>query len=88
MVDTRIAYGAACTWWGSIHDVGKRGNLPCCPSCHNVLFEMPDEATWWKGVDAYEAKGNPGYRKMVEWSRKRCFPSRGELVAAWEKTNG
>jgi hypothetical protein len=87
MSDSRIAFGASCIWWGGIADVGKRGKLPCCPVCRNMLFEMSDETKWWRWVDAHEAKGNPGYRKMIEWSRKRCFPSRGELEAAWEKAN-
>lgn len=76
--DTRIVYGAGCTWWDSIDKVGKTEgtagfSLPCCPHCRSVLFEVPDEATWFKGVDGQEARGNPGYRAMIEWARGRCF---------------
>ena len=88
MTDTRIAYGAHCTWWGSIYDIGKRDGLPCCPCCRNMLFEMPDEATWWRGVEKYEQSGNPGYRKMIEWSRKRCFPTFTAMKDAYAALKG
>jgi hypothetical protein len=74
--DTRIVYGAACTWWDSIDKVGKTtSGLPCCPTCGSVLFEMPDEATWWSSVDRHEANGNPGYRDLITWARGKCFRS-------------
>jgi hypothetical protein len=71
----RIVYGARCTWWGSISEVGSTGTgLPVCPHCGGVLFEVPDEAGWWQGVDAYEAEGRAGYRRLIEWARGRCYP--------------
>jgi hypothetical protein len=76
MKDTRIVYGAGCTWWDSIDKVGKHPKgLPCCPHCNSMLFEMDGPDMWWSGVAAYEAKGNPGYREMIEWMRGKCFPS-------------
>jgi hypothetical protein len=84
MKDTRIAYGARCTWWDSIQNVGKHGRLPCCPQCGNVLYEMPDEATWYNGATRYEAEGHPGYRAMVEWARGKCFANYAELKAAYK----
>ena len=76
--DTRLAYGASCTWFGPIQEVGTTGphKLPCCPCCRNMLFEMPTHETWWKQVDVYEAQGHTGYRAMLQWQReqKRCYP--------------
>lgn len=90
--DTRFVYGASCTWFGSIHEVSStkkhprhhhsvKEDLPCCPVCGGMLFEMKDEKEWWEGIDLFE-KGtyplptaHPGYRKMWEWqkSMKICF---------------
>jgi hypothetical protein len=83
--DNRFCYGAVCTWFGSIHEVGstkpRSGDvgpaLPCCPLCGGVLYEMEDEAEWWSGVDAFErgeyplptAHAHPGYRAMFEWQK-------------------
>jgi hypothetical protein len=78
MTDTRIAYGANCPWWDSIDKVGSNGkgplgSLPCCPHCKGVLFEMDDEEEWFRGVDAHEKNGAPGYRAFIEWLRGKCF---------------
>jgi hypothetical protein len=81
-LDPRIAYAANCTWWDSVAKAGSRNvrdgdavlGLPCCPICGSPLFEVPDEATWWAGVEAHEAAGNIGYRGYIEWMRGRCYP--------------
>lgn len=88
-IDTRIPYGIRCTWWDNIDKVGtvqtaSGHRLPCCPHCDGMLFEMPDEATWFAGVDRYEAAGNPGYRAMIEWGRGQCFPNYAALKTAYE----
>ena len=83
--DGRFCYGANCTWFGSIHEVGstkpRSGDvghaLPCCPLCGGMLFEMQDEGEWWQGIDGFErgeyplptAHPHPGYRAMWEWQR-------------------
>lgn len=85
MSDTRIAYGARCTWWDSIQKVGERDGLPCCPHCRNVLFEMPSEQQWYSGVDLHEAAGHPGYRAMIEWARGKCFPNLSAVQEAYAK---
>lgn len=83
MSDTRFCYGATCTWFGAITEVGAVGappKLPCCPLCGGMLFELLSEAHWWKDVDRYEReRPYPHYRKMWEWQRaaKVCFPLRG-----------
>lgn len=75
--DTRIAYGARCSWWGSIHETARHSpsGLPGCPFCFGPLFECPSEKEWWKGVDHYTATKDAGYRKFIEWVRGRCIPS-------------
>lgn len=84
MKDKRFVYGARCCWFGSITEVGHTdGGLPCCPHCRSVLYEMPDETTWWDGVDRYEASGHPGYRAMVEWMRGKHFRSPIEAATAY-----
>ena len=87
--DGRFCYGANCTWFGSIHEVGSTkpdvGHaLPCCPLCGGMLYEMQDQSEWWDGIDKFErgeyplptAHPHPGYRAMWEWQRaqKKCFP--------------
>ena len=63
--DSRFCYGANCTWFGSIHEVGSAPtniskrfsdghSLPCCPLCGGMLFEMQDEGEWWAGIDGFE----------------------------------
>lgn len=88
--DARLAYGAICTWFGSIHQTKPTsGGLPGCPFCGGVLFEMNDEGEWWSSVDQYEReKPHPGYRAMWEWQRtqKQCFSLRNgvdDLVSAY-----
>lgn len=93
--DTRVAYGATCTWWGLIDETAthpplviKGGpNLPrlrCCPLCEGGLFEIESEEIWWSEVDAHESAGNPGHRTYVEWRRGRCFPGNEAAEAAYE----
>lgn len=84
MSDSRYVYGAHCTWNESIYKVGHLpGGLPCCPHCGSVLFEMDSEKEWWKGVDRYEADGHPGYRKLAEWSKGKCFKNFDEMNEAY-----
>lgn len=89
MPDTRIPYGAQCTWWDSIDKVGLRpsgsGNIPCCPECGKMLFEVGSEEEWFEGVDRYTADGHPLYRDMVEWGRGKCFPNHEALKEAYSK---
>lgn len=87
--DTRIPYSFNCTWWDSIDkvgltkDTGDGHRLPCCPHCGSMLMEMDSEATWFAGVDRYEAAGHPGYRALVEWARGKCFPNYVAAKAAF-----
>lgn len=92
--DGRYCYGAQCTWFGSIGEVGtvNRSNgeeifgLPCCPHCGGMLFELSTEAEWWKGADEFEAAGHPGYRSMLEWQKREGTCFRGDvktLIAAY-----
>lgn len=86
--DTRIVYGVGCTWWDGIDKIGhtpKRDgvSLPACPHCGSVLFEMENEREWFDRVDKHEERGNPGYRKMIEWARGKCFPNYKAVQSAY-----
>ena len=73
--DKRIVYGATCTWWGSVNETDVNDfNIPVCPKCGGTLFEFPDENSWWNKVDEGE-KEEPGYRKLIEWLKGKCFVS-------------
>lgn len=83
MSDTRIVYGARCTWWDSIDKAGKTESgpvtghrLPACPFCGSVLFEYPNEAEWFQAAEKYaEKKPDPDYVDFIKWARGKCFPN-------------
>jgi hypothetical protein len=83
--DNRIVYGATCSWWDSISEVGRLpSGLPCCPHCRGVLYEIYTEAQWWELVDDYAVMtDSPGYRATVEWARGRCFTDHDALREAY-----
>lgn len=83
MSDTRIVYGAVCSWWDSIDKVAsKPSGLPCCPECGGPLFEVATPEDWWAGAWRYQAESEPGYVLFLEWLRGRCFPGRDGLDRA------
>lgn len=90
--DLRFCYGATCTWFGGIAQVGSFGrrSLPVCPCCAGILFELPYEQEWWDSVDGFEKAGHEGYRAMLEWQRerKRCFRAPSSLVLAYKLATG
>lgn len=76
MIDSRIVYGARCTWWAPITDLSVRPGLPLCPECGSPLFESPTPEQWWAGVDKHSRSArDPQYRTFVEWLRGKCFRS-------------
>jgi hypothetical protein len=91
MSDPRIVYGASCCWWDSIDRVGHLPgpfgrSLPCCPRCNGVLFEMTDEAEWWRSVDRHMAVAvDPKYRSFIEWLRGRCFQTIEDARAEYDR---
>lgn len=88
--DKRFCYGARCTWFGPIQQVGKLPEgLPCCPLCKGVLFEYPTEKSWWVDVDSFTTS-HPGYRAMLEWQRdqNKCFPWPQVLALAYATETG
>lgn len=92
--DTRVVYGMRCVWWDGIENVGKtptdeRGiSIPCCPHCGGVLMELPSPADWWRGVEAHEANGHPGYRAFIEWQKGKCFPTMRAAQIVYETKPG
>lgn len=85
--DTRIVYGARCSWWDSIDKVGNRDGIPCCPHCLNVLFEMSSIDEWQQGVDKYNLT-HTGYAELVAWARGKCFPSFSKAAQAYRAETG
>jgi hypothetical protein len=84
--DTRYCYGARCTWSGPIQAVGTNGSgLPCCPHCRGVLFELPTEAEWWNGAEAFDRTNEPGYLDLMRWAAKqpRCWRTIADLREAY-----
>lgn len=93
--DTRIAYGAHCTWWGNIQDVGIRrikalgtidASLPCCPFCKNMLFEHANEEEFLSGARTHEDDGHPGYVEFILWLKgKKCFKTIQAAMAFYQE---
>lgn len=84
--DTRVVYGAQCTWWDDIDKVGNNGVLPCCPHCKGMLFQMESPGEWFRFVDEHERDGFPGYRAFIEWVRGKCFTEGWKAAkAAYER---
>jgi hypothetical protein len=93
--DTRYVYGARCTWHGSINAIGRRGpvggnfNLPCCPHCGGMLFELGSKAEWDAGVTKHDAE-HPGYADFVAWlgSYGRCWPNHKAALELYTAATG
>lgn len=89
VTNTRIVYGARCVWWNTItHAATTPNGLPCCPHCHNVLYEYGTEREWWNSATQHEHNGHPGYKTFLEWLRGRCYPNYPTAVAAYENAEG
>ncbi len=74
-MSARVVYGLHCVWWDTIDKAAvKPSGLPCCPHCGSVLYQVDDEAAWFKNVDAHvEKTGDSEYRAFIEWLRGKCF---------------
>lgn len=83
---TLIVYGANCVWWDSIDKASTNSvGLPCCPHCGSVLFQI-EEQDWNSGAKEYQDAGHLGYMDFVTWLRGKCFHSRKDAEAAFEKS--
>lgn len=71
--DSRIAFGANCTWWGTIYEVAKGSDtgkgIPTCPHCGGVLYEDPSMEAWLARLDSVPEDQYPDYRAAMEWQR-------------------
>lgn len=86
MTDQRIAFGAFCTWHGSIDKTGKKGTLPVCPHCGGVLYIDFSIEAFNERLDSVPADQFPDYRKYMEWQREEtdlCFPNYKLLRTAY-----
>lgn len=91
--DKRIAYGARCTWWGSIYEIGTvQGaggrSLPCCPRCRGPLFEVPSALEWFRQVKAHDREYCQNYEKFIAWVRGRCYRWLDDAVRDWRAETG
>lgn len=87
-LDSRIVYGALCTWWDSIRQAAQlRNGLPCCPYCSGPLFECPSEEDWNAIVEDCE-RAHAGYTAYITWARGRCFKSWPLARAQYAKERG
>lgn len=74
--DTRIAFGAQCTWWDTIDKASQRGSgIPCCPYCMGVLYEVPNMEVWEQQVRSYDNTVEYDYPAFIRWTRGQCFPN-------------
>lgn len=80
--DNVIVYGVACTWWDDISQVATtKTGIPCCPVCGSMLLETsPDD--WKAGAEDMETK-QPGYIKILNWGRGKCFKNYQTLLKEW-----
>ena len=76
-MDTRIAFSAHCTWWGTIYEVAKGAetgkHIPTCPHCGSPLYEDPDRASWDKRMTSISEK-YPRYAEIMDWQRDNKVP--------------
>lgn len=72
-VDTRIVYGAACTWWGDIQQGSTFACLPCCPHCGGPLLEMQNESEFLNSARKHQREGHDGYVQFVRWMKGKCY---------------
>jgi hypothetical protein len=76
----RIAYGASCTWWGSLEDAGIG---LACPHCHGPLIVGESLERWQQDLELQDAL-NPGYKAFIDWLRGHwCYPTMLEAEAAY-----
>jgi hypothetical protein len=85
VIDTRVVYGARCSWWDSIDKAVRipGSGIPRCPHCHGVLYEM-SAADWATSVRRYVSV-QPDYVEFIAWCRGRCMPSFHEALATYRK---
>jgi hypothetical protein len=81
---TIVAFGAQCTWWGSVAEIAADGR---CPYCHGPLGAVA-AIGWRHSVDVQEAI-QPGYRAFVDWLRGHwCYPTLLVAEAAYWTARG
>jgi hypothetical protein len=89
MSDTRIVYGFGCVWWDSIDKTARNASdLPCCPHCGSVLFEI-DEKDWIENIARHAREsGDARYPKLIEWMRGKCFRTLARARAQFNAESG
>lgn len=95
-----LVQGLHCTFWGSRSQaaVGEDSVL-ACPHCQNHLVDSPAKTIFWQGIDMWEAGfykttgtripvSHPGYRKLIEWMRGKCFSGMEQAAEKYKQENG
>lgn len=81
-----IVYGAGCVWWDFISKASKNSHdLPCCPHCGSVLFQM-EPKQWRERVEAYQQQTRDlSYKDFIQWLQGRCFKTLKEARACFDQ---
>lgn len=89
-LDTRVAYGVQCTWFGKIQEVVSIGGLPRCPHCHGTLYEVSNMGEFEKLLNGVPPDKYPDYPKYFHWQREsgqKCFKSYFKLKEAYDEAH-
>lgn len=78
MKDTRVVYGAVCTWWDTIDKVSTtQSGLPCCPHCGGVLYQMESEEEMRSQNARISKRFGIDYQAAMDWCRDKCSRALG-----------
>jgi hypothetical protein len=95
---SQYVYGAVCTWHGPIEEttlIGRPGiEIPGCPHCGGVLYQLPDRVVWEGGLKRFAAQNPdvPHYERFIASLNSPCRPLDGwdwraayhEWVKTWK----
>lgn len=88
MSDKRIVYGVGCCWWDKIDKASCKDELPCCPHCGSLLFEM-DSKEWRQQIKEYAQKNNDlDYINFIHWLQGKCFKTYPDAKIAFKMEQG
>jgi hypothetical protein len=64
-------------------------DLPCCPHCSAMLFEVESEEVWNEGVQRHDLT-HPGYAAFLKWSgeQETCWPSIALAAEEYQRETG
>lgn len=88
---TMIWYGFCTYWtddWDELSTVPQEDDvgapeIPCCPECGSVGFEIEDDE-WWEGVQRVE-QDQRGYYSFIKALREHCHGKGISIGDLWEE---